>query len=52
MCRGKIASYKLPKAIRIVAECDLPRSTTGKVKRHELEAVLKAERDGASPAPA
>jgi fatty-acyl-CoA synthase len=52
MCRGKIASYKLPKAIRIVAECDLPRSTTGKVKRHELEAVLKAERDGASPTPA
>jgi len=43
LCRGKIAGYKLPKAIRIVADSDLPRSTTGKVKRHELEAVLKAE---------
>lgn len=50
ICRGKIASYKLPKAIRIVTDSELPRSTTGKVKRHELEEVLKSERITAPPA--
>lgn len=50
MCRGKIASYKLPKAIRIVTDSELPRSTTGKVKRHELEELLKAEPGDVSPA--
>ncbi len=39
-CEGKIARYKLPKEIRFVEDADLPRSTTGKIKRHELEAVL------------
>jgi len=42
LCRGKIANYKLPKEVRFVAESDLPRSVTGKIKRHELEDGLKA----------
>ncbi len=40
-CRGRIANYKLPKEVRFVTEADLPRSTTGKIKRYELEAVLR-----------
>jgi acyl-CoA synthetase (AMP-forming)/AMP-acid ligase II len=42
-CRGRIANYKLPKDVRFLAEAELPRSTTGKIKRHELEARLKGE---------
>jgi acyl-CoA synthetase (AMP-forming)/AMP-acid ligase II len=37
LCRGRIASYKLPKAVVFVGSDELPRSTTGKVLRHELE---------------
>jgi acyl-CoA synthetase (AMP-forming)/AMP-acid ligase II len=40
LCRGQIASYKLPKSVRFLAEAELPRSTTGKIMRHELEARL------------
>lgn len=43
MCRGKIAGYKLPKRVRFVSDAELPRSTTGKIKRHELEDVLRAD---------
>jgi acyl-CoA synthetase (AMP-forming)/AMP-acid ligase II len=42
-CRGKIANYKLPKDVIFVADADLPRSATGKIKRHELEDRLKSE---------
>ena len=41
VCRGKIAGYKLPKEVRLVVDADLPRSASGKVRRHELEALLK-----------
>ena len=44
MCRGRIAGYKVPKDVRFVADADLPRSTSGKVKRHELEQLLIEER--------
>ena len=37
LCRGKVANYKLPKDVIFVADDDLPRSTSGKIKRHELE---------------
>jgi fatty-acyl-CoA synthase len=47
LCRGQVANYKLPKAVRFLAEADLPRSTTGKVKRHELEALLEQEKRAA-----
>ena len=39
-CAGKIARYKLPKDVVFIGLDDFPRSTTGKVKRHELEALL------------
>lgn len=39
-CRGRIAGYKLPKAVHFLSDDQLPRSTTGKIKRHELEARL------------
>ncbi|MCC5859981.1 MAG: AMP-binding protein [Ectothiorhodospiraceae bacterium] len=40
-CRDRIASYKLPKQVLFVGQDELPRSTTGKIKRHELEARLR-----------
>ena len=40
MCRGRIASYKLPKEVHFVAMEALPRSTSGKIQRHVLEARL------------
>jgi len=39
-CRGRLAGYKRPKEIRFVALADLPRGTTGKIQRHEVEAWL------------
>jgi fatty-acyl-CoA synthase len=42
-CRGRIANYKLPKDVIFIADADLPRSATGKIKRHELEERLKAQ---------
>jgi fatty-acyl-CoA synthase len=42
-CRGRIANYKLPKDVIFIADADLPRSATGKIKRHELEERLEAE---------
>ena len=39
-CRESLAGYKQPKEIRFVALDDLPRSTTGKIQRHEVEALL------------
>lgn len=40
-CRGKLANYKLPKEIHFIDFGDFPRSATGKIQRHELEARLK-----------
>jgi fatty-acyl-CoA synthase len=42
MCRSQIASYKVPKDVIFVADEELPRSTSGKIKRHELEGRLTA----------
>jgi fatty-acyl-CoA synthase len=44
LCRGKIAGYKIPKAVKFVAYEDIPRSTSGKVKRHDLERQLCTDR--------
>jgi acyl-CoA synthetase (AMP-forming)/AMP-acid ligase II len=41
-CRANLAGYKQPKEIRFVAFADLPRSATGKIQRHEVEAWFKA----------
>lgn len=40
LCRDNLSSYKRPKDIFFVTDEGLPRSTTGKVQRHELEAKL------------
>ena len=40
-CREALAGYKLPKEIHFVRFEHLPRSTTGKIQRHEIEAWLE-----------
>jgi fatty-acyl-CoA synthase len=42
-CRQALAGYKQPKEIRFIALEDLPRSTSGKIQRQALEALLAAE---------
>jgi len=39
-CRAELAGYKQPKDIVFVTLAELPRSTTGKIQRHEVEAWL------------
>jgi fatty-acyl-CoA synthase len=46
LCRGKIASYKMPKDVKLIADNELPRGDSGKIKRYELEARLVAEMNG------
>jgi acyl-CoA synthetase (AMP-forming)/AMP-acid ligase II len=41
LCRKQLAGYKRPKQVHFIAFEDFPRSTTGKIQRHELEASLK-----------
>lgn len=40
MCRAALAGYKRPREIHFVAFDDFPRSTTGKIMRHEMERRL------------
>ena len=42
-CRAELAGYKQPKGVVFVKFEDLPRSTTGKIQRHEVEAWLRAQ---------
>lgn len=37
VCRISLAGYKRPKEVRFIAFEDFPRSTTGKIQRHEVE---------------
>ncbi|MBV1904089.1 MAG: fatty acid--CoA ligase family protein, partial [Marinosulfonomonas sp.] len=46
LCRGSLAGYKVPKDLRRIALADFPRSTSGKVQRHELEATLEDQKPG------
>lgn len=46
-CDGKIARYKLPRAVHFVTDDDLPRSSTGKIKRYLLEERLNAQPESA-----
>lgn len=46
LCRQKLAGYKRPKEVRFVAFEDLPRSTTGKILRHEVERTMVAPASG------
>ncbi len=40
LCRANLVRYKRPKQVRFIPLEDLPRSTTGKVQRHEIEKRL------------
>jgi fatty-acyl-CoA synthase len=40
MCRQSLAGYKRPKAVRFIDYEAFPRSTTGKVLRHEIEGLV------------
>ncbi len=40
-CRAGLAGYKQPREIRFVPFERLPRSTTGKIQRHEVETWLQ-----------
>lgn len=42
-CHAEIARYKVPKEIHFVTDADLPRNTTGKIMRHELEKRLTGD---------
>lgn len=42
-CREELAGYKRPREIRFIAAGDFPRSTSGKIQRHELETRLERE---------
>jgi acyl-CoA synthetase (AMP-forming)/AMP-acid ligase II len=39
-CRERLAHYKVPKQIMFVDAAELPRSSTGKIQRHEVEKWL------------
>ena len=41
LCRTQLAAYKRPKAVRFIPFEDFPRSTTGKILRHEMEERLR-----------
>jgi fatty-acyl-CoA synthase len=40
MCRRELAGFKRPKEVRFISFDDLPRSTSGKILRHEMEKRL------------
>jgi acyl-CoA synthetase (AMP-forming)/AMP-acid ligase II len=41
LCRRDLAGFKCPRQFRFIEFSEFPRSTSGKVQRHELEARLK-----------
>ena len=43
LCREHLAGYKRPREIRFIPFEDFPRSTSGKVQRHVLEALVADE---------
>jgi len=43
LCRTRLAGYKQPKGIHFIDFDDFPRSASGKVQRHELQARLERE---------
>lgn len=42
---NSLARYKHPREVQLIDYNDLPRSTTGKILRHELEALLQSDRE-------
>jgi fatty-acyl-CoA synthase len=41
LCRAQLAGYKQPKHVRFIALDAFPRSASGKIQRHELEALAR-----------
>ena len=40
LCRDNLARYKRPKEAKFISLDEFPRSTTGKIQRHEIETWL------------
>ena len=40
LCNKNLARYKRPKEFRFIDLNDFPRSTTGKIQRHEMELLI------------
>jgi acyl-CoA synthetase (AMP-forming)/AMP-acid ligase II len=51
LCRAQLAGYKQPKGIYFIALEAFPRSASGKVQRHELEARVPAPPPVSPPPP-
>jgi fatty-acyl-CoA synthase len=49
LCRRDLASYKRPRQFNFIDFSEFPRSTSGKVQRHELEARLAKPSAGTAP---
>jgi fatty-acyl-CoA synthase len=49
LCRRDLASYKRPRQFNFIDFSEFPRSTSGKVQRHELEARLSKTSSAGSP---
>jgi acyl-CoA synthetase (AMP-forming)/AMP-acid ligase II len=43
LCRGALAGYKRPKEVHFIGFEEFPRSTTGKILRHEMEDRFRRE---------
>jgi fatty-acyl-CoA synthase len=41
-CRGRIAGYKRPQAVRFVADAEMPRTATGKILHRTLRDRMAA----------
>jgi fatty-acyl-CoA synthase len=39
-CRARIAAFKVPRRIRFVSEDEIPRTSTGKVNKRDVESLL------------
>jgi acyl-CoA synthetase (AMP-forming)/AMP-acid ligase II len=44
VCQASLAGYKRPKEIRFIGIDEFPRSTTGKIQRHEVEKWLARQK--------
>ena len=48
-CRGRIAGFKRPQAVRFVADHEMPRTATGKILHRVLRDQIAAQADLATP---
>jgi len=44
-CRETLAGYKQPTAVHFIGLDEFPRSTSGKIQRHALEARLESDQE-------